>query len=370
MSERRILVGTRKGLFTLARGAQGWAIQAAEHLGDPVPIVLHDERDETTYASLDHGHFGGKLHRREKGASEWQEIGVPVYPEQPEGEQDINASGQKISWNLKLLWSLVGGHADQPGRLWAGTLPGGFFRSDDRGDSWQMVDALWNHPDRNEWFGGGADLPGIHSICVHPDDKDHLTLGVSCGGVWVSEDGGHSWNCRADGMRAEYVPPEREFDPRIQDPHCVVQCRTAPDSLWAQHHNGIFRSVDGSASWQEIETAQPSHFGFPVAVHPGDPDTAWFVPAIQDQKRIPMDGRVVVSRTRDGGRSFEVLTKGLPQEHAYDLVFRHALDVDAAGECLVFGSTTGSLWVSEDGGDSWQTVSTHLPPVYCVRFAG
>lgn len=148
----------------------------------------------------------------------------------------------------------------------------------------------------------------------------------------------------------------------------VAQCPANPDVLWVQHHNGIFKSTDGAASWNEITSVQPSAFGFPVAVHPRDADTAWFVPAVRDEKRYPIGGRVVVNRTRDGGKTFETLTRGLPQEHAYDLVYRHALDVDETGDCLAFGSTTGSLWMSENGGDAWQTVSSNLPPIYAVRF--
>jgi hypothetical protein len=112
----------------------------------------------------------------------------------------------------------------------------------------------------------------------------------------------------------------------------------------------------------------PSAFGFAVAAHPRRPETAWFVPAIKDEKRIPADGRLVVTRTDDGGRSFTALTRGLPHSWAYDLVFRHCLDVDGSGERLLFGSTTGNLYASDDGGESWQTVSNHLPPIYCVRF--
>jgi hypothetical protein len=170
-------------------------------------------------------------------------------------------------------------------------------------------------------------------------------------------------------MWAAYMPPEMRDYPNIQDPHRVVRCRAEPDCLWAQHHNGIFRSTDGAASWHEIPGVQPSTFGFGVAVHPDDPDVAWFVPGTSDEKRIPPDGRVVVTRTRDGGRTFDILRSGLPQEHAYDLVYRHALDVDDRGETLAFGWTTGSLWISDDQGDSWQAVSEHLPPVYCVRCA-
>ncbi|MBI4408457.1 MAG: hypothetical protein HY561_02035 [Gemmatimonadetes bacterium] len=149
-----------------------------------------------------------------------------------------------------------------------------------------------------------------------------------------------------------------------------MQCRAQPDALWAQHHNAIFRTRDGGRSWQEIEKATPSNFGFAVAVHPEDPETAWFVPAQKDERRIAVDGRVVVTRTRDGGASFDVLTRGLPQEHAYDLTYRHALDLAPDAERLAFGTTTGSLWVSENQGDDWITVSEHLPPVYAVRWVG
>ena len=135
-----------------------------------------------------------------------------------------------------------------------------------------------------------------------------------------------------------------------------------------QHHNGIFRSKDNCASWQEVKCAEPSSFGFAVAVHPADPEVAWFVPAISDERRVPADGRVVVTRTRDGGQSFEVLGNGLPQQDAYDLVYRHALTIDSTGERLAFGSTTGSLWITEDQGDHWHCVSNHLPPIYAVLF--
>ena len=170
-------------------------------------------------------------------------------------------------------------------------------------------------------------------------------------------------------MHAAYMPPERREEPEIQDPHLVVQCPGNPDALWVQHHNGVFRSSNRAGQWHEITKIKPSNFGFAVAVHPAEPDTAWFVPAIKDECRVPVDGKVVVARTRDGGENFDVLTHGLPHQHAYDLVFRHAFDIDDSGDRLVMGSTTGSLWITEDGGDEWATISTHLPPIYQVRFA-
>jgi hypothetical protein len=370
----RILAATRKGLFTLERSANGspgaWGVRHVAFLGDHLPMVLADPRDNTIHAAIEHGHFGTKMQRSRDGGTTWQECAAPTYPPQPEGQVDLDPfRNQPIPWRLSKVWALEPGNPDQPGVLWCGTIPGGLFRSDDGGSSWQLVRSLWDNPKRREWFGGGADLPGIHSVCVDPRDGQHVKVGVSCGGVWGTRDGGASWECQAQGMRAEYMPPNRQHDPNIQDPHRVVQCPARPDYLWAQHHNGVFRSTDGAASWQEITGVQPSVFGFAVAVHPRDPERAWFVPAIKDERRIPVAGQVVVTRTRDGGRTFEVLRNGLPQEHAYDLTFRHGLDIDDSGEMLAFGTTTGSLWVSENQGDSWHCVSEHLPPIYCVRFA-
>ena len=366
----RILVGTRKGLFTIRRTSSGWGVAADHFLGDPVNLVCGDPRDGTVYAALDTGHFGTKLHRSSDGGETFEEVAVPVYPEKPADEEDVKAlQRDPLEWKLKAAWSLVPGGKDEEGLLWCGTTPGGLFVSADRGSSWEMVQSLWDHPLRKEWFGGGTDVPALHSICVHPEDPAHVTIGVSCGGVWRTRDHGETWEPCAKGMRAEYMPPERANEEVIQDPHCVVQCRSQPDHYWCQHHNGIFRSTDDAASWQEIKDVEPSVFGFPTVVHPEDPNTAWFVPAEKDAARFPVDGNVVVTRTRDGGESFKVLREGLPQGHSYDLVFRHALDIDATGDRLAFGSTTGSLWVTEDQGDHWTAVASHLPPVYCVRFA-
>ena len=170
-------------------------------------------------------------------------------------------------------------------------------------------------------------------------------------------------------MYAEFMPPERAEDPAIQDVHQMVQCRGAPQSFWAQHHNGVFRSTDGAASWQEVTAIRPSKFGFAVAVHPEDPKRAWFVPAVKDECRIPADGALVVARTTDGGESFDVLRGGLPQRHAYDLVLRHALAIDEPGNSLAMGSTSGHLWLSQDQGESWKLLAGHLPPIHALGFA-
>lgn len=367
MMSDRLLVSTRKGLFTVSRQARRWEITAVDFLGDNVSITLADRRDGRLYAALDHGHFGVKLHRSTKTG--WEEIAAPAYPPKPEGYEENDMWGRPLNWSTARIWALEAGGINEPGVIWCGTLPGGLFRSADHGQSWEMVRALWDHPKRKQWSGGGADLPGLHSICIDPRNSQRVWVAVSTGGIWFTEDGGASWTQRGEGMRAEYAPPEQINDPIVQDVHRLVQCPAAPKRMWVQHHNGIFVSSDEGRTFTEIAGVEPSSFGFTVAVHPRDPDTAWFIPEIKDERRIPREGKLVVTRTRDRGKSFDVLTKGLPQSHAYDVVYRHALTLDADGIRLAFGSTTGGLWISEDQGETWVGVTHTLPPVYAVQFA-
>jgi hypothetical protein len=357
----RAWLATRKGLFELRLRAGAWAVERVSFLGDPVSQVLPPLADGPApgrmLAALNLGHFGVKMQASDDGGATWQEVAVPTYPAQPE-----DAAGP--AWKLVQVWSLEAAG----GTVWAGTLPGGLFRSPDAGQTWQLVDSLWQRPERLAWFGGGYDVPGIHSLCPHPQRTGELLAGISCGGVWVTPDAGQNWALQGDGLRAAYMPPENEGDPNLQDPHRIVRCAAQPEVLWCQHHCGIWRSVDNARSWQEVQGVPLSSFGFAVAVHPHDPDTAWFVPAQADEKRIAVGGALAVNCTRDGGRSFHTHRSGLPQDHCYDLVYRHGLAVADDGRHLLMASTTGGLWASSHGGEHWQTVSLTLPPVYAVRF--
>lgn len=364
----KAMVATRKGLFELLKVGQEWQLDQISFLGEPVTSCLFDERDGALLVALNLGHFGVKMHRRGGRTRDWTEIATPIFPPQPAHQVGENPD---VDWKLKQIWALETGGRHASGVLWAGSLPGGLFRSEDGGNHWQLVESLWNRAERREWMGGGYDVPGIHSICVDPRDANHLTIAISCGGVWQSNDAGASWQLSAKGMRAAYMPADMAEQENIQDPHRIVQCKTAPDHFWCQHHNGIWRSTDNAATWQAITPAQGiSDFGFAVAVHPQDPLTAWFVPAVADQQRVPAQGALSVSRTRDGGQHFEALRVGLPQQDCYDLVYRHGLAVADDGHHLMMASTTGNLWVSNDAGESWQKLPIHFPPVYAVRFYG
>ncbi|GMV83075.1 MAG: glycosyl hydrolase [Planctomycetota bacterium] len=355
-----LLLGTRKATLILKREGTGFLPVHTAHLGAGVPYACQDPRSGTLWACLDHGHWGAKLQRSKNGGETWEEVAPPKYPE---GEK--RGDGEPAA--LRYLWFLAPGHSSQPKRLYLGTDPGGLFVSDDGGESWALNRGLWDHPSRpKQWFGGGRDQPGIHSVILDPRDPNRIMVGISCAGVFETTDGGTLWAPRNKGCRADFLPdPAAEVG---QDPHYVSACAAQPDVLWQQNHCGIYRSADGAQNWTKISQPDaPADFGFAIAADAQDPNTAWVVPAIKDETRVAVAGALCVSRTTDGGKTWQALRKGLPQAHAYDVTFRHALDV--RGDLVAFGTTTGNVYFSADRGDSWVCLGNNFPPVYSVRFA-
>lgn len=359
MAESMLAVGTRKGLLLFARRQGAWQLVRECHVGVPVPYAAVDPRSGVLWASLDHGHWGQKLQRSTNMGVDWQELPAPKYPEGAVLKEDKPAT-------LRYLWVIGFGAADQPGRVYFGTEPGGLFVSDDGGESCRLVESLWNHPSRaTHWFGGGRDEAGIHSVVVDPRDSRHVLVGVSCAGVFETFDDCRTWAPRNKGLHATFLP-----DPSVEvghDPHLLVGCVSAPDVLWQQNHCGIFRSADGAKNWQAVhQESGPANFGFAIAADPKNADTAWVVPATSDEVRVAVDRAMCVCRTDDAGRTWKTFRQGLPQKNCYDFAFRHALDVNA--DNLAFGTATGALYHSADRGESWQSLGDHLPPIYSVRF--
>ena len=359
-----LLVSTRKGLFTVSRKAGQWAITGVDFLGDNVSLALADRRDGRRYAALDLGHFGVKLHRSTRDG--WEEIAAPAYPPKPDGDEEKRFWGRPLNWSTARIWARPAAPTSRA-RSGAERCPAACFARPITARA-EMVRALWDHPKRKKWMGGGADLPGIHSICVDPRNSS-----ASRSRSRPEESGSPRTPARAGCSAARACAPNtwRRSWPTTRSPRMsIASCNVrGPAAHRVQHHNGIFGSSDAGKTFSEITGVEPWVFGFQVVVRPGEPETACVVPEIKDEKRIPRGGKLVVTRTRDGGKSFDVLSRGLPQSHAYDIVYRHALALDAAGDRLAFGSTTGGLWVSEDQGDGWACVTHTLPPVYAVQFA-
>ena len=350
---RTLAIGSRKGLILYTAAGTGWRYDGVRFRGTPVSMVMQDPRDGCLYAALDYGHFGPKLHRSDDGGANWIEVTPPAFP----------VSNQKDAPAVLNIWAMEPAGRDMPGAIFVGTVPAGIFRSDDKGMTWVMNEPFMALPERPQWGGAGNDTPAISSLSLHPADSRRMAVAISAGGVWQTEDGGKSWTNTSKGIWAAYLPPDQAENPNLQDVHQMRRAPSNPDRLYIQHHNAVFTSDTGGRSWKEISKA----FGFSVAVHPKDPLTAWFVPGEKDEYRMPKDEMFCVSKTSDGGKTFRSITRGLPAKPAFDLVLRHALDVDETGDRLAFGSTTGNLWTSFDGGEGWELLSGHLPPVYCVR---
>ncbi|HTI12689.1 MAG TPA: hypothetical protein VL832_29155 [Puia sp.] len=359
MKKSTLLLGTRKGLIAYHFHNNRWQVENLSFEGVPVSIAYADPRNGTWWASLDHGHWGVKMHRSKDRGHTWEEVAAPSYPEGEEVKAGVPAT-------TRYIWSMTQGGMNQHSKLWIGTDPGGLFVSEDGGDSFQLVESLWQHPSRKEgWFGGGRDQPGIHSILVDPRDENHLHIGISCAGVFETADGGRTWEVRNKGLKADFLPsPDTEIG---HDPHILAATPSDPDTIWQQNHCGIFRSVDSAKNWQDISQPEgPARFGFGIAVADDNPDQAWVAPANSDMTRTAIKGSLCICRTDDGGKSWKDLRKGLPQENCFDIVYRHALA--CSGETLAFGTTTGNLFFSPDRGENWQVINNYLPMVYSVQF--
>lgn len=371
MAMKRIILGTRKGVLIFEEAEGQWKLTHHGFRGTRVSIVFQDDRSGHLFACLDDGHFGNKLFRWDNFATcedlsqvdaqeIWTQLDTPKYPEGstlPDGNDAV----------LKYQWAMATGSDSQPGRLYLGTEPGGLFVSDDHGDTFTLNQPLWDHPSRTDkdlpWFGGGRDHAGIHSVCVDPRDENTIRVGISCAGVFLSEDGGLNWRPTNQGCKAEFLPnPDSEVG---QDPHLLVQCRSNPSVLWQQNHCGVYVSDDSGMNWKLVsETDGPVNFGFAVAVDPENSDNAWVVPAESDMVRVAIDQAFCVSRTEDGGKSWRSFRSGLPQSQFFDFAFRHGLVYQ--DNQLAVGTACGSLYHSEDRGENWTALATHLPPIYCV----
>jgi photosystem II stability/assembly factor-like uncharacterized protein len=267
---------------------------------------------------------------------------------------------------LTAIWYLAPGPDSEPDTLWAGIQPAGLFRSGDGGESW-TPSPLNEHPTRDSWqpAGGGLALGGIQH---DPSDPRRLYCSLSAGGVYRSDDGGATWSPVNRGVRATFQP--REYPETGQCVHKLRVHPALPERLYQQNHCGVYRSDDRGESWREITDGLPSDFGYALAHDPRDPDRAFVIPEESSHMRATVDGRLRVYETTDAGASWTALTAGLPQEHAYVSVLRDAMDHDTADPLgLYFGTSTGHLFASRDGGESWRTVAAFLPKILCVTAA-
>jgi photosystem II stability/assembly factor-like uncharacterized protein len=352
VSVTELVLGTKKGLFILSGEDSRFEVAARAFAGEPVDYALRDPRSGRLFATSTSPFYGPKLWYADDPAGEWTQAEGVELPEG--GDQALNR-----------IWVIVPGEAD--GLLYAGGDPGVLFESRDGGASWQLNDALSNHPTRPTWQPGGGGLCA-HSIVPWPGDPQRLLVAISAAGIWLTEDGGRSWRQGNRGLVPRYLPEEARETSNALCVHHVERAPQRPERLFLQFHGGIYRSDDAGQSWSEIGQQLDADFGFPLAVDPADPDSAFVIPLKADMDRVTPEGQVAVFETRDAGASWRAQRAGLPQSHAYLTILRLAFARRGGGDDLelYFGTTTGEVFGSRDAGASWFSAIAQLPPVFSV----
>jgi photosystem II stability/assembly factor-like uncharacterized protein len=362
-----LLIGTRKGFWSLTSDdeRQKWTPEGPAFLGHIVSHAVLDPRDRRTLlAGASTGHLGPTVFRSTDAGRTWSEASKPP----------AFAPGDRLERSVKLVFWLTPGHADEPGVWYAGGSPQGLFRTEDGGDTWASFDGWNDHPMWETWCEwpeqNTPDGSMLHSVNIDPHDANHMYLGLSGGGVFESTDGGNDWTPLNAGVAMDFAPDsDAEFG---HDPHCVRLHPLQPDRLYQQNHCGIYRIDRPDKQWVRIGDNMPrdvGDIGFPIELHPRDPDTAWVFPmdGTDVWPRTSPDGRPAAYVTRDAGDTWTRLDRGLP-ERGWLTVKRQAMTVDDDDPVGVyFGTTSGEVWGSVDEGDSWQPIVQHLPEIYSVE---
>ncbi|MBI1789455.1 MAG: exo-alpha-sialidase [Acidobacteria bacterium] len=350
-----IWVGTRKGAFVFrSANRKTWRAEGPFFRGMEVNHVAQDRREPSRlYAAVNSAWFGPHIHASTDGGKSWKlsEAGLELK----------SIPGGKLA----RAWRLEPGHADEPGTVYAGFDPGALFRSRDWGQSWEEVASINAHTTRERWQAGAGGMC-LHSIqCL---GQGRLILAISAAGAFRSTDSGATWQPHNVGVRADFLPDKY---PEVgQCVHKLLAHPANPDLLFQQNHCGVYRSRFGGKKWTDISRGLPSRFGFCLAAPASEPETLFTIPHEGAEFRCNLNGRLQVARSRDGGKNWTLLSKGLPQRDAYVTVLREAMASDSASPAGVyFGSANGRLYYTRDAGNSWQTLADNLPPVYSVSVA-
>jgi photosystem II stability/assembly factor-like uncharacterized protein len=352
MAERiLLLVGTKKGAFIAEADPdrRSWTLRGPTCGGFPIHDISRDAATGTLYAGGGSPWFGPTVFRSDDLGETWSQSSEGL---------TYGDDGPKIT----AVWNVTAAH----GAVFAGVGPAGLFRSDDGGATWSHVEGLTNHPSRPTWQPGAGGLI-LHTIVPHPTDPARQWVAISAVGTFETRDGGASWEPRNVGVRACFMP-----DPYPETGQCVhklVMAAGNPEHLYQQNHCGVYRSTDGGRQWEEVSAGLPSEFGFAMVSHPRDPATAWVIPlTAPEEGRYMPDGAAAVWRTHDRGDSWTRGDAGLPQRDAYLGVLREAMARDELEPVGVyFGTSTGHLYGSADGGSSWSAIATTLPSINSVE---
>jgi photosystem II stability/assembly factor-like uncharacterized protein len=354
MPQTVLLVGTRKGLFILeSDDRRDWKARGPLCEGWPIYHAILDEAG-TIYAAAASEWLGSSVWRSSDLGETWEQSSEGL---NYEGKEDLKLN--KIS-------SLASAH----GTLYVGAESVGLFQSSDGGKTFSLLSTLDGAPGRDVWNDPEMQPPGhlgLSAIIPDREDANHIRVIVQGNSIFDTEDGGKTWTPSNGGLRREWPAPE---DPSVG--FCVHKLAPSPDAQrwYQQNHVGTWRSDDGGRTWDEITEGLPTEFGFACAAHPHERETFFTIVLDPGHGRTMPEGQGQVWRTRDGGSSWQKLTKGVPERDAHIGVLRDGMTCDDQDDFgLYFGTSTGQMFASLDEGESWTELADYLPSISSVRVA-
>jgi photosystem II stability/assembly factor-like uncharacterized protein len=357
-----LMVGTMKGAFLLRSDAERktWDVGGPYFPGRAIYAFTYDDRKgrSRVWAAVNSPHWGSFLSSSDDFGATWSS--PEAYNIKFPAEADAS---------VKQIWQIALGSADEPDTLYCGVEPAALFKSTDAGETWSLVQGLYDHPHRPQWQPGGGGLC-LHTVLPDPANSKRIHIAISTGGVYRTDDGGANWQARNVGVRAQFLPPGQQYPEFGQCVHKIVSHPANSSRMFLQNHWGLYRSDDAGDSWQDIANGVPSDFGFALEIDNEDPNTAFIVPLESDEFRCTPEAKLRVYRTRNAGDSWEPLTNGLPQENAFETVLRDGMGGDKLNPMgLYFGTRGGKLFGSSDTGGSWTAIMEELPAIACVTSA-
>ncbi len=249
----QLSVGTRKGLFLL-RGEPGdgaWELEGPLLSGWSVNHALVDPRDGTLYAATNNWVYGGTFHRSRDLGKTWERTEQLGLPE--ESGLKLAATWHVEpgrSSEPGTLW--LGGdpgvlfRSDDAGTSWA-VNEAGAFRSDDGGESWTPINANVAADFMPEKYPEVGQC--VHKLLVHPNQGDRLWQQNHCG-VYRSDDRGDSWErLDANGLPSGFGFP-LALDANDPDVAYVIPEESAENRVTSDGRLGVYRTADGGVSWE------------------------------------------------------------------------------------------------------------------------
>ncbi len=246
--------------------------------------------------------------------------------------------------------------------IYAGTEPVGFFRSYDEGKSWEELPSLANAEGRDKWvFPMKPNIPHVKAMASDPRDPKRIYAGVEQGGLFLSVDGGASWR-----ELEEYAKPT---DENYRDIHQIVMRPNHPDEVFLTTGMGLYRSENGGETWEHM-TGRYDRVGYPnqIIFSPADDSTLYMCGShrIPGKWRIEKEARATVLVSHDLGRNWESAAGGMPDPMKGNLEGMSVYQW-SGGFSLFAGTTDGIVWCSDDAGAKWREIATELGPVSKVE---